>query len=140
MLGFYFVLIRTGSDESVQEDDAGGAGGAGGGCSGGGGGDSDDDGPRVGHHVGRRHSSVSSLLEGLTDGEQAQLARCLEHILDIVGDTFPEPTIKETIVRCEFDSDLAVNTLLNNPTSSTGAAAAAASSSSNPPQRGNGGR
>lgn len=108
----HFFMDRNASGESGPEEDGAGQGV---------GGDSDDEG-RVGHHIGRRHPSVSSLLEGLTDGEQAQLARCLEHILDIVGDTFPEPTIKETIVRCEFDSDLAVNTLLNNPTSSTGAA------------------
>ena len=82
--------------ESVPEDGGGPGGGGGGGRT-----DSEDEGggERVGHYVGRRHSSVSSLLEGLTEDEHSRLAKCMEDILDIVGDNFPEPAVKETIVR-----------------------------------------
>ena len=68
---------------------------------------------------GRRHSSGSSLLEGLSSEEQEQLATCLEYILNVVGESMPEQQIKETIVRCEYDEELALNTLLNNPMGSS---------------------
>ena len=89
-------ISRTNSMESVPEDGGGPGGGGGGGRT-----DSEDEGggERVGHYVGRRHSSVSSLLEGLTEDEHSRLAKCMEDILDIVGDNFPEPAVKETIVR-----------------------------------------
>jgi len=48
-----------------------------------------------------------------------ELGKCLESILDVVGDSMSELQIKETIVRCEFDPDLALNTLLNNPMGSS---------------------
>jgi len=51
----------------------------------------------------------------LSSADKAKLAKCLEDVLDVVGDTIPEKSVKEAIVRCDFDSDVAVNTLLNNP-------------------------
>ncbi len=51
--------------------------------------------------------------------EITRLNSCLDHILDIVGETVPEYTVKETIVRCNFDSEKALNDLLNSPTSSS---------------------
>lgn len=63
----------------------------------------------------RRHSSGSSLLEALDDEETKKLAECLEQILDVVGESMPEIQVKEAIVRCDFNVELALNTLLNNP-------------------------
>merc|ERR1712012_1068528 len=76
--------------------------------------DSDDE-SNVSPHSGRRHSSVSCLLEALSDEDQTKLAKCLETILDIVGESMPEIQVKETIIRCNFDTELSLNTLLNNP-------------------------
>ncbi len=45
----------------------------------------------------------------------------MEHVLDIVGDTMPENLVKEAIVRCDFNPEVAVNTLLNNPVGHRGA-------------------
>ena len=56
---------------------------------------------------------------GLSLDDITRLNSCLDHILDIVGDTVPEYTVKETIVRCNFDSEKALNDLLNSPTSSS---------------------
>lgn len=75
--------------------------------------DSDDSSSSGG--MGRRHSSGSSLVEGLNAEESAKLASCLEYVLDIVGDTIPDVQVKEAIIKCDFDGSLAVNTLLNNP-------------------------
>lgn len=77
--------------------------------------DSDDESSSVSPHSGRRHSSVSCLLEALSDEDQSKLAKCLETILDIVGESMPEIQVKETIIRCNFDTELSLNTLLNNP-------------------------
>merc|ERR1719422_521753 len=77
--------------------------------------DSDDESSSVSPHSGRRHSSVSCLLEALSDEDQSKLAKCLETILDIVGESMPEIQVKETIMRCNFDTELSLNTLLNNP-------------------------
>ena len=38
-----------------------------------------------------------------------------------MGDTVPERAVKEAIVRCDFDAEVAVNTLLNNPVGHRGA-------------------
>merc|ERR1712012_386847 len=76
--------------------------------------DSDDE-SNVSPHSGRRHSSVSCLLQALSDEDQTKLAKCLETILDIVGESMPEIQVKETIIRCNFDTELSLNTLLNNP-------------------------
>ena len=38
----------------------------------------------------RRHSSGSSLVEALDEEESLKLAECLDYILNIVGDTYPE--------------------------------------------------
>ena len=90
------------------------------------------------------------MLEALSDEDQTKLAKCLEEILDIVGESMPEIQgnllilvwalihffkgpqstnlflanlrhivlifpVKETIIRCNFDTELSLNTLLNNP-------------------------
>ena len=44
-----------------------------------------------------------------------KLAQCMETILDVVGDSMPEQVIKEAIVRCDFNCEVALNTILNNP-------------------------
>jgi len=77
--------------------------------------DDSDDESNAASHSGRRHSSVSCLLEALSDEDQTKLAKCLETILDIVGESMPEIQVKETIIRCNFDTELSLNTLLNNP-------------------------
>ena len=78
-------------------------------------GDSDDESANFSPRSGRRHSSTSCLLEALSDEDETKLAQCLEEILDIVGESMPEIQVKETIVRCNFDTELSLNTLLNNP-------------------------
>ena len=55
----------------------------------------------------------------LSQDEMARLNSCLDHILDIVGETVPEYTVKETIVRCNYDAEKALNDLLNSSTSSS---------------------
>lgn len=77
--------------------------------------DSDDESANFSPRSGRRHSSTSCLLEALSDEDQTKLAQCLEQILDIVGESMPEIQVKETIVRCNFDTELSLNTLLNIP-------------------------
>ncbi len=54
-------------------------------------------------------------MESLDADEAAKLASCLEYILDIVGESMPEVQIKETIIKCDFDKELALGTLLNSP-------------------------
>ena len=41
----------------------------------------------------------------------------LEHILDIVGDTIPEPIIKDALVAHNFDAEKSLEVLLNQPQS-----------------------
>ncbi len=97
----HFVLGRT---DSLPEEDEDGL---------------DEDGrPRVAPFRERSDSETSSgsnTYDDLDEQDRTRLARCLEDVLDIVGDTIPEHTVKEAIVRCDFDSEVAVNTLLNNP-------------------------
>lgn len=63
-------------------------------------------------------SSGSNTDYDLSDADQKKLSQCLEDVLDIMGDTMPEHLVKEAIVRCDFNSEVAVNTLLNNPVKS----------------------
>ena len=55
----------------------------------------------------------------LSPDEMTKLISCLDYILDIVGETVPEYTVKETIVRCNYDSEKALNDLLNGSSSSS---------------------
>jgi len=63
----------------------------------------------------RRCDSVFDT-SGMSNEERAKLNSCLDHILDIVGETVHEFTIKEAIVRCKFDVEKALNYILNKPT------------------------
>ena len=63
----------------------------------------------------RRMDSVYDT-SSLSQEDVARLNSCLEHILDIVGETVPEFTIKETIVKCDYDAEKALNEILNRPT------------------------
>jgi len=62
----------------------------------------------------RRCDSVFDT-SGMSGEELAKLNSCLDHILDIVGETVHEFTIKEAIVRCKFDVEKALNYILNKP-------------------------
>ena len=62
----------------------------------------------------RRCDSVFDT-SGMTGEDLAKLNSCLDHILDIVGETVQEYTIKEAIVRCKFDVEKALNYILNKP-------------------------
>eukprot|EP00095_Tigriopus_kingsejongensis_P001730 maker-scaffold514_size150699-snap-gene-0.26 protein:Tk01730 transcript:maker-scaffold514_size150699-snap-gene-0.26-mRNA-1 annotation:"GG14552" len=53
--------------------------------------------------------------EPLSPEAVRQLAQCLEQILDVVGDSIPEASIREAVLRYDFDTEVALNTLLNNP-------------------------
>ena len=101
----HFVLNRSDSVPSVPEED-------------------EDLGSGGGRGARQRHLSDSEAsdsggsnagLDELDAEDQKKLAACLETILDIVGDSMPEQTVKEAIVRCDFNHEVALNTLLNNP-------------------------
>jgi len=62
----------------------------------------------------RRCDSVFDT-SGMSAEDLAKLNSCLDHILDIVGETVHEFTIKEAIVRCNFDVEKALNYILNKP-------------------------
>jgi len=62
----------------------------------------------------RRCDSVFDT-SGMSSEDKAKLNSCLDHILDIVGETVQEFTIKEAIVRCKFDVEKALNYILNKP-------------------------
>ena len=64
--------------------------------------------------------SNSNPFEDLQKEDQVRLADCLEEILDIVGESMPENLVKEAIVRCDFNKEVALNTLLNNPIGHSG--------------------
>ena len=64
----------------------------------------------------RRMDSVYDT-SALSREEVARLNSCLDHILDIVGETVPEFTIKETIVKCGYDAEKALNAILNKSVS-----------------------
>jgi elongation factor 1 alpha-like protein len=64
--------------------------------------------------------SVVSLTFYPDADDQKKLAQCLEDILDIVGESMPEHVVKEAIVRCDFNKEVALNTLLNNPVTGHG--------------------
>eukprot|EP00092_Neocalanus_flemingeri_P029016 GFUD01031501.1.p1 GENE.GFUD01031501.1~~GFUD01031501.1.p1 ORF type:complete len:732 (+),score=222.72 GFUD01031501.1:75-2270(+) len=66
----------------------------------------------------RRCDSVFDT-SGMKDDDLAKLNSCLDHILDIVGETVQEYTIKEAIVRCKFDVEKALNYILNKPSQSS---------------------
>lgn len=65
-------------------------------------------------------SNPEEELDPLNEEEALKLAQCLEQILDIVGDSIPESSIREVIKRCDFNQEVALNTLLNNPIKSQG--------------------
>ena len=94
--------------------------------------------PKMGHFMGRRDSSDeeeaaggrrirarsdsetssssnSNPFDDLDPEDKRRMAACLEDILDIVGESVPEHVVKEAIVRCDFNKEVALNTLLNNP-------------------------
>ncbi len=52
--------------------------------------DSDDSSSQSSEGGGRRHSSGSSLVESLDAEETKKLALCLDYILNIVGEAYPE--------------------------------------------------
>ena len=60
-------------------------------------------------------SSNSNLWDDLGPDDAQRLADVLEDILDVVGESMPEHVVKEAIVRCDFQKEVALNTLLNNP-------------------------
>jgi len=62
----------------------------------------------------RRCDSVFDT-SAMSNEDLAKLNSCLDHILDIVGETVQEYTIKEAIVRCKFDVEKALNYILNKP-------------------------
>ena len=51
----------------------------------------------------------------LSSTEVAQLNSGLEYILDIVGETIPEQTVKEALVASSFDAETALSQLLSKP-------------------------
>lgn len=63
----------------------------------------------------RRMDSVYDT-SALSQEDVTRLNSCLEHILDIVGETVPEFTIKEAIVKCEYDAEKALHEILNRTT------------------------
>uniref|UniRef100_A0A0K2TG84 Cell wall protein AWA1like [Aplysia californica] n=1 Tax=Lepeophtheirus salmonis TaxID=72036 RepID=A0A0K2TG84_LEPSM len=61
-------------------------------------------------------SNLSPPLPLLSPEDNERMGEALEEILDVLGlDSIPESRIKDQIWKCDFDSSLALNTLLNNP-------------------------
>ena len=65
----------------------------------------------------RRMDSVYDT-SGLSSEDLARLNSCLYYILNIVGETVAEYTIKETIVQCQYDGEAALNKILEGGTAS----------------------
>ena len=80
----------------------------------------------------RRMESVFDT-SALSNEDLARLNSCLDHILDIVGETVPEYTIKETIVKCKYDADKALDAILNKASLPTSGASPLSEAS--PPKR-----
>lgn len=59
----------------------------------------------------RRMDSVYDT-SSLSSEDVARLNSCLYYILNIVGETVAEYTIKETIVQCQYDGEAALNKIL----------------------------
>ena len=59
----------------------------------------------------RRMDSVYDT-SSLSSEDLARLNSCLYYILNIVGETVAEYTIKETIVQCQYDGEAALNKIL----------------------------
>ena len=76
----------------------------------------------------RRMDSVYDT-SSLSSEDVARLNSCLYYILNIVGETVAEYTIKETIVQCQYDGEAALNKILE------GGAARSSSPQSSPPKR-----
>jgi len=56
---------------------------------------------------------------GMSSEDRARLNSCLDHILDVVGETVQDYTIKEAIVQSNFDVEKALNYILNKPSGSS---------------------
>ena len=67
----------------------------------------------------RRMDSVYDT-SSLSSDEVARLNSCLYYILNIVGETVAEYTIKETIVQCGYDGEAALNKILEGGTAGGG--------------------
>jgi len=65
--------------------------------------------------LGRRDSTFDSTR--LTSDELVMLNSVMDHVLDVVGETYPENVVKTTIVRCNYDAEKSLNELLKNPNS-----------------------
>jgi len=59
----------------------------------------------------RRMDSVYDT-SGLSSENITKLNSCLDYILNIVGETVAEYTIKETIVKCDYNAEVALNKIL----------------------------
>ncbi|TRY79606.1 hypothetical protein TCAL_11670 [Tigriopus californicus] len=116
----HFLARRSDSISSVPEEEEEDEGGQAGQRAGG------TDGAGRGRVRARSDSETSSSsnpeddVDPLNEEEAGRLAQCLEQILDIVGDSIPESSIREVVKRCDFNPEVALNTLLNNPIKSIG--------------------
>lgn len=77
----------------------------------------------------RRMDSVYDT-SALSSEDITRLNSCLDYILNIVGETVAEYTIKETIVNCDYNAEVALNRILES-----GAGGSSPLSKSSPPKR-----
>lgn len=77
----------------------------------------------------RRMDSVYDT-SALSSEDITRLNSCLDYILNIVGETVAEYTIKETIVKCDYNAEEALNKILEG-----GAGGSSPLSRSSPPKR-----
>ena len=77
----------------------------------------------------RRMDSVYDT-SALSSEDITRLNSCLDYILNIVGETVAEYTIKETIVNCDYNAEVALNRILEG-----GAGGSSPLSKSSPPKR-----
>ena len=77
----------------------------------------------------RRMDSVYDT-SALSSEDLTRLNSCLDYILNIVGETVAEYTIKETIVKCDYNAEVALNKILD-----AGAGGSSPLSKCSPPKR-----
>lgn len=62
-----------------------------------------------------RRDSHSSMRPHLSDIDEARLRSCLDEVRNVIGDTYAESILVDTILQSEFDVTRTLDTLLKSP-------------------------
>ncbi|GLH00934.1 Elongation factor 1-alpha [Gryllus bimaculatus] len=65
-----------------------------------------------------RKNSDCFIRPTLSDLEEAKLRSCLEEIRNVIGDSISEKILVETVLKCDFNVNKSLDTILSNATSS----------------------